>query len=254
MLASITTLEVPTPFSLCQKSKIDIERVNTMELDSATGIKLANFIYTINQDLKNSKKDTTYSIRKGKFISFKRGNELLHNFCVPNISSRNNDIAGYVNGLNGFVNGKELFDFFKEYKKHINGMEINKNNFSILTSLPEIKYESAPINRNLKYDIAPWKEFKNTLQIIKTPKRLVTSFELTDSHFEEMAKRNAPAILNKDGIKIRVVPKMFLGRKAKSSCNLEVFELDKSSDLYLVNIILDNPSFSSNNYMIIVNY
>lgn len=218
------------------------------------GKDMSNLIYDLNQDYKNSKKISTYSIVKGKFISFKSDPEdMVHNISTPKLSKNRKALEQYIGDINGFVDGMELFGFYKEYKKFVTETELYDDFFVIKTSIPEVEYRSESLRSNLEMDYKPYKEFRDRA-IVKCKGKSMGSVTLTDEQVASLGKLRAPIIIEKNGIRFKATHKLFLGLKAKSECRVLFFELDKKNKLYLVDIKLDNPNFTSENYFVIVNF
>jgi 23S rRNA G2069 N7-methylase RlmK/C1962 C5-methylase RlmI len=226
-----------------------------IKLTGEDGKNMVGLLYDINQDFKNSQKQSGYTIIKGKYISFMTEPEdIVHNIAVPKLSKKRQGLEQYIESINGYVDGGMLFSFFKENKKFATDVELYDDYFVIKTSIPEVEFKSASLRNNLKLDIEPYKEFQQKALKFKNKKHLIGGVKMEKEQLEGMQKNNAPIIIESKGVKFKATHKLFLGLKAKSEVKVMFFELDKEKNLYLVDIVMDNPHFKSENYFVIVNF
>lgn len=212
-------------------------------------------IYDLNQDLKNAKKDNTYTILKGKLMAFKTDPEdLVHIVATPILSKTRQPAEPYLPELNGFIHGKELFAFFKDYKKFTTDIHLSADGFIIKTSVPEVEYVSGSVRENRDKDFDPYKEFTDrVLKPYRTKECLKASIDITD-RLKEIDDAPSPVTIEAKKIRLKVTHRIFLGLKAKSTCSMKFFCINKKNGVYLIQMTMNNPSFTSENYFVIVNY
>jgi hypothetical protein len=219
-------------------------------------VQAVTLLNEMNQEFKNAKKDKCYSITKGKYIAFKSDiTDIVHNVAVPKAERKKAFLQEYLTGINGYVDGAALFAFIKENKKYVIETVFGEDHFEIKTTIPMVEFKSGGLKANVSRDIEPYKQFLNrAVKKCKDKKHLIGSTILDKEQLDGIKKINSPIVIECNGVRFKATHKLFLGVKAKSEVKVMFFELDRKNNLYLVDIVMDNPAFKSENFFVIVNY
>jgi len=200
----------------------------------------------INQDIKTTT-DTTYSIKKGKFINFKAG-------IMKCVSSFNNNertlkkcpkLDEIMSNLNGSVDGINLFKWITDYKKYINGLDLYDKHFVIKTSIPEVEFKSGMLDSD---DVSTYLKMKKSLG------ERVAKEEISIETYNEMKQSRLSHTFDFNDIKIIMTFKLFLGMKAKSKCNLSMYEINPKENLFCAVVTIDEGNHMNKLFYPFINY
>jgi hypothetical protein len=248
------------------------EKILKVYDNSSDVTNIVNIINDINQIAKNLKKDSTYSIINGIAYAYKTSVEdVIHQKLeYSTLSNRNkskyNDDIPCINGL---IDGKELYSFIKDYKKHVVKVIFYEYHFTIETSSSDISYRSISINSKKNLDV-DYNKFNKYLERIKIKNSFKTIYK--DENFDEKLKeieidnvflpyeckfKISHEFMKEDNeeiIKFRIVKKIFPTLKATSKVSINVFSVNPKDRVYAIEYIIDNKTSKLYNYATIVNY
>jgi len=208
----------------------------------------ATLLYNVNQDFKNTKNDSTYTIEGGVFYSFHQSN-LVQLVGYANPNPKKGIADDDIHKLNGSVHGKDLFAFISKYKKNINKFVLKEGYFKIGTDIPEVSYKSGNIKDS--QDLVLYKTFdKDAIQKFDKVK-VKKTFNKED--IEKIKGSQYPILFNEKGIKLRLTFKLFIGLKVTTALSMKISK-SKKKDLYLVDITSGQKDYTSIGYFVINNY
>ena len=236
-----------------------------MEYNDKDGYIFASIINDINQIAKNFKSTNEYSINNGKVYAYKTlFNDIAHQVMEYDVSSNRNKKAfnDGIEYLNGIVNGKELYNFYKEFKSDICKVLLYDDHFIIGTSNSKISYTSSILDKYV--DCLKLDDYLARLNACKFYKEIYRDEEF-DKVIDEnnVMKRENPymckfPIKRKDGksytVKFRIVKKLFPTYKQTSSVKLYLSKLLPKNKSYAIRYVISDKNVTIVNYVNIINY
>ena len=226
---------------------------------------VASIIYEMNQIMKNAKSSSEYVIIDGASYAYKEEYEdIMHNrmeYSVLN-NKLKKKYEDDIKNINGKVNGKEFYQWMKEYKSHITEVILGDYDFVINTSHPEITFKSDRYESNndseklaayLKRNLYPTKEpvyhdeaFETVIEEHNGLKGIIIPFTCT---FKFVNKKNV-----KRRIKFRITKKLFLAYNKECKVDLAIYPVNIKSKVYMITYTITNKNYRISNYATIVNY
>ena len=166
--------------------------------------KYKSLITSINQLMKNMKKDTCYTMVNGLLLAMQSlPNEYFSNITKINITNKTLlkfDLNNKSKNFNGYINGKELYSFLNDYKTKITEFKFYKTHFVIETSLPEVEYTSYMITK----DNTDIQEYKRITQERKNINKVLYSKTFDSVDFIKDIDSHIPSVVRLNDIKLKL--------------------------------------------------
>ena len=221
-------------------------------------------ISDINQIMKNSKKDCSYTIFKGISYAYKDTMEDLgHNKLNIQYESNRSKKKKYNEDIlliNGFIeNGKELFSWISEFKKNVTKIDLYDDYFCIHTSVVDIFYKSKELNKDsFKKDINSFKGYLKRIRE-KNDNTLIykdEEFQNTISKIENNIVPYECTFKTKSygNIHFRMTSRIFLSLKKDSSVIFKITNVDSDNNVFGIDYEIINKDTTLKTYMTIINY
>ena len=246
-------------------SKLLLSYTDEKDVNTFVGI-----INDINQIAKTLKSDNIYSMENGICYAYKTNiKDVLHQELTFDFESNRNKKAynDSVQFLNGVVNGKDLFDWFKDAKKHINKIEMYDDHYTLYTTNNNISFSSLPLDeKGRSVDIDKMNSY---LERIDSKKNII--FE-NDNFEEEINKIDFSTMIipyefkfpykikKKDGSKVtkyihfRITKRMLPTLKKESKVHFKIYPIDAKNKVFQIIYTIDNKVSKLKNYATIINY